>query len=273
MIQKHSNPGRPRPKPYALEQPGLVGPSLPGEVVVANTADELIDRLAAEMVAQGKLAVRQLGDFQLALSGGSTPQPLYERLMYDPNFRSLPWMRTHLWLVDERCVPFDDERSNYRMIKETIVDHSGIPPEQVHPIAALEPAADRDYETKLREVLEWRRPGADRLDFVLLGLGADGHTASLFPFTDVLDERQRLVRGVTAPDAAPPQRVTMTFPLINAARMVVVLATGPEKAEPLRRAAGGQESVQELPIKGVRPIGGELKWFLDGPACGAKQRR
>ncbi|MHC4768917.1 MAG: 6-phosphogluconolactonase [Planctomycetota bacterium] len=270
MITPQPNPPQPdRDRAYDLEEQALVGPPLPGEVIVAETADKLIDLVAAEMVVQAKACVREFGDFELALSGGSTPQPLYERLMYDPDCRQLPWVRTNLWLVDERAVPFNDPRSNFRMINETIVEHSGIPAEQVHPIMAVSEAADVEYEAKLREVLQWRERGDDRLDFVLLGMGSDGHTASLFPFNEVLEETQSLVRRVTAPAADPPQRVTMTYPLINAARVVAVMVTGPTKAEAVQRLAGGRESREALPIKGVRPVNGVLKWFLDAEACAA----
>ncbi|MHC5007983.1 MAG: 6-phosphogluconolactonase, partial [Planctomycetota bacterium] len=103
MITPQPNPPRPdRDRAYDLEEQALVGPPLPGEVIVAETADKLIDLVAAEIVVQAKACVREFGDFELALSGGSTPQPLYERLMYDPDCRQLPWVRTNLWLVDER---------------------------------------------------------------------------------------------------------------------------------------------------------------------------
>jgi 6-phosphogluconolactonase len=258
-----------RAEAYEVQEPALVGPPLPGQVIVAENADKLIDMVAAEMVIQAKSCVREFGDFELALSGGSTPQPLYERLMYDPDCRQLPWVRTNLWMVDERAVPFNDPRSNFRTINETIVDHSGIPAEQVHPIMAQSETADVEYEAKLREVLQWRERGHDRLDFVLLGMGADGHTASLFPFHEVLDETESLVRRVTVPAADPPERITMTYPLINAARVVAVLVTGPTKAEAVQRLAAGRESRDALPIKGVRPARGELKWFLDAEACAA----
>ncbi len=263
-----------RPKPaetpetYELEEAAPAGPPLPGKVVVAKTADAVIDLVAAEMVAQAKGCVRHYGDFQLALSGGLTPQPLYERLMYDPDCRAIPWPRTQLWFVDERAVPLDDKRSNFRLIRETIVEHSGIPKQQVHPIEAQSETADRDYESQLREVLQWRERGEDRLDFVLLGMGSDGHIASLFPFTDVLQETRHLVRRVTAPGVEVPQRVTMTFPLINAARMIAVLVTGSAKAAMIKRVATGPESAEVLPIKGIQPVDGELKWFLDAAACG-----
>ena len=270
MISREPNSPPPEgAKAYEVQERALVGPPLPGAVIVAETADELIDMVAAEMVVQAKACVREFGDFELALSGGSTPQPLYERLMYDPDCRQLPWVRTNLWLVDERAVPFNDPRSNFRRINETIVGHSGIPAEQVHPIMALSDTADIEYEAKLREVLQWRQRGEDRLDFVLLGMGADGHTASLFPFNEVLGDTENLVRRVTAPAADPPQRVTMTYRLINAARVVAVLVTGSTKAEALQRVATGRESREALPITGVRPVNGELKWFLDAEACAA----
>jgi 6-phosphogluconolactonase len=266
---------RPRSEPedYGLEPEPVAGPALPGEVIVAEDADRLLDLLAAELVVAARAAVRRLGDFQLALSGGRTPQPLYERLMYDADFRQLPWIRTHLWLVDERVVPPGDERSNYSMIRETIVEHSGIPPEQVHPMPVDSETGDEDYERTLREVLQWRPPGEDRLDFVLLGMGADGHTASLFPFTGVLEERRRLVCRVTVPPERgvdPPQRLTMTYPILNASRLIAVLVTGADKAQTIRRVAGGQESTLALPIRGIMPVGGQLKWFLDRAACGSE---
>jgi len=269
MIQRRSNlPKADDPKEYNLEESTLVGPPLPGEVIVSKTVDQLIDVLAAELVATAVICVRKFGDFHLALSGGNTPQPLYERLMYDPNCRNLPWANTHLWLVDERCVPLDDDRSNFRMINETIGTHSGIPAEQVHPIAAMSETADTDYESQLRQALQHREAGEDRLDFVLLGMGLDGHTASLFPQQEVLHERVHIVRRVEAEQADPPWRVTMTFPVINAARMVSVLVTGSAKAPMIQRLASGHETVDELPIKGVLPVQGELKWFLDAEACG-----
>lgn len=235
---------------------------------MAATVDEVIDRLAADLVLHAEACVRQFGDFHLALSGGKTPQPLYERLMYDPNCRRLPWIRTHLWLVDERCVPFDHPLSNFRMINEIIVDHSDIPRTQVHPIPALSPTADAEYEAEIRETLAWREKGQDRLDAVVLGVGEDGHTASLFPHTEPLHEAVRLVRFNDCLTAHPVERITMTFPLINSARFIAVLVTGASKAAILKRVAASDESAESLPILHVAPMQGQLKWYLDGPACG-----
>lgn len=255
---------------YDIEDLSALTPPLPGEVIVTETVDRLIDLLAAELMAQAMLSMRTSGEFHIALSGGSTPQPFYERLMYDPNYRQFPWAHTHIWIVDERRVDLDHAQSNFRMIRETIVDHSGIPMSHVHPIKATSPDAADEYESQLRETLGCRARGSDRLDFVLLGMGADGHTASLFPHNEVLHETKKLVRAVEEPHAQPPERITMTYPLINAARTVAVVVAGEKKAPTVDRVAIGREPIDELPIRGVAPRDGDLKWFLDAAACGAR---
>lgn len=251
--------------------PPLPRPALPGTAIVRETADDVVDAIAADLFFQANACVRTFGDFHLALSGGSTPEPLYRRLMYDPVYRSLPWKRTHLWVVDERRVPFDDPRSNFGMIRETIGDHSDIPSEQVHPIPAMEDDADEQYEKVLREHLGWRDKGHDRLDLVVLGMGTDGHTASLFPRSPALDAGDRLVVFNDGPMVQPPPRVTMTLPFLNASRFAAVLVTGEKKRAAIARvvaaARKGGEDVRDLPILGVRPLAGELRWYLDRAAC------
>jgi len=245
----------------------LPKPRLPGTVIVRNTVDELIDAIAADLFFQAQGCARTFGDFHLALSGGSTPEPLYRRLMYDPAYRDLPWKRTHLWQVDERRVPPDDDRSNFKMIRETLVLHSDIPTSQVHPIHAVRDTADIDYERELRHNLEWREKGHDRLDCVVLGMGEDGHTASLFPHSPALKSEGRLVLINDGPTVTPPARVTMTYDLINASRMVAVMITGRKKRDALERAVLRKGTVAELPIMGVAPLAGELRWYLDAEAC------
>ncbi len=245
----------------------LRAPSLPGSVIVRQTLDDLIDVVAAELYFHAKNCVRAFGDFHLALSGGSTPEPLYRRLMYDPNFRDLPWKRVQLWIVDERCVPLDDAKSNFRMIRETIVDHSDIPREQVHPIHADQEGAAEGYEKQLQETLAWREKGHDRLDYVLLGMGGDGHTASLFPHSPALNEEERLVVVNSGPTVTPPERVTMTYRLLNASRFVAVMVTGKTKSPAIERIVKHDGGQADLPILGVQPKGGELRWYLDADAC------
>jgi 6-phosphogluconolactonase len=273
----------PVPELYGLA-PRPSAPKLPGTVVLRQEVDTLLDAMAADLLIQAHNCVRTFGDFQLALSGGSTPVALYQRLMIDPNLREFPWNRTHLWIVDERRVPFDDERSNFKMINEIIGDHSGIPPEQVHPIFAMAEDADSRYEQALRDVLGWREKGHDRLDYVLLGMGGDAHTASLFPHSPALMEslgamRPRspgepinlpLVRINAGPTVTPPDRVTMMLPLINASRFIAVMVTGKSKRDTIARVAArasDPSAPPDLPILGVRPLGGEQRWYLDYAAC------
>lgn len=244
-------------------------PSLPGTVVLRPDADELIDTIAADIMLQGFNCVRAFGDFHLALSGGSTPFPLYKRLMIDPRYRELPWQRTHLWIVDERCVPFDNEKSNFKQIKEIIADHTDIPKSNVHPMMALQEDAAEAYERELQQALAWREKGQDRLDYVLLGMGGDGHTASLFPHSPALDPGSppRLVLANRGPAVTPPDRITMTYYLLNASRFLGVMCVGEGKKAMLAKVASGAHQPAELPILGIRPHAGELRWYLDHAAC------
>jgi 6-phosphogluconolactonase len=263
-----------QPDIYGLERAAPHPPDLPpagSEVVVAPTIDELIDHLAADLVVHALNCVREFGDFHLALSGGSAPQPLYERLMYDPNYRRLPWRRTHLWIVDEPRVPFSDNRSSFRAISETIVDHADIPREQVHPIYPLADDADVRYERELREVLAWREKGQDRLDYALLSVEAIGGLAGLPPHNAALRDSHRLVGICDEPGGRPgvqPPRVTMTLRLVNSARLIAVLATGASAAATIVRIAEGGHPTDELPVLGISPLNGEMKWYLDVAACG-----
>ena len=254
-------------RPYGLIEVAAAVPGLPGQSVMTNTVEELLDHVARDLCRHAIMVVQDRGDFHLALSGGRTPQPLYERLMICPDCRLFPWRRTHLWLVDERCVPLGDPQSNFRAIEETLVEHADIPREQVHPIFAMSETADSDYERQINEAMAWREDEAQRrLDYVLLGMGEDGHTASLFPHTPALAEKKRWIRFNTCLDAQPAERVTMTFPIINAARFIAVMVTGARKAAMVQRVASGEESVEELPIMGVNPVDGELRWYLDRAA-------
>lgn len=267
--------------PSRREPPAPIpAPRLPGAVVARADLHDLLDELSSDMLAHAINCAQEFGSFHIALSGGSTPIPFYERLMLDPLCRRLPWSMTHLWIVDERRVPFDDERSNFASIRETIVEHSGIPESHVHPIRAVEDDADLAYERELVELLGARGPGRDRLDFVLLGMGADCHTASLFPGSPALKETRRLVRINDGPSVTPPDRVTMTYPLLNAARLVAALVTGIGKREALGRvsdayARAGEDRSRRLaeaesaPIVGVQPYAGDLRWYLDAGAAGA----
>ncbi len=226
-----------------------------GRVRTFTSVAALHEELAGALLGAMRSAVADRGVCHLALSGGSTPEPFYRLLVMDPRFRSIPWEASHLWLVDERCVPLEDARSNWRMIRESLLDHVPMRSRRKH---AMTDASE--YERELRASMP-----QGRLDFVLLGMGEDGHTASLFPESPALRERERWVVENRGPTVTPPDRLTMTYPLLNAAREVAVLVTGAKKAATLARVAQGGAS-QALPILGIRPAQGRLSWFLDAEA-------
>jgi 6-phosphogluconolactonase len=248
----------------------LATQGLRGERVIAPDVDKLIDLVAHDLMAYATQRVSAAGEFHLALSGGSTPQALYQRLMIDPRYRLLPWPMTHLWIVDERCVPVSDERSNYKMIRELIVDHAGVVDAHVHPMPVSEHDGDALYERELRRGLA---AAGGRLDYVLLGMGGDGHTASLFPATPALDETERwVVFNDGESVAAPRPRMTMTYPLINAARRIALLVTGQSKHAMIRQvtvATGSPTAPKNLPVTGIAPSepDGKMTWFLDHAAA------
>lgn len=254
-------------EPYELSPPPPT-PKLPGEVLVRDSVDDLLDAMAADMLFQAKSCVRAFGDFHLALSGGSTPEPLYRRLMYDQRVRDFPWKKTHLWQVDERCVDDDDDRRNWKMIGDLLLDHSDIPPAQAHPMPVLQDDGDTDYERQLREALEWREKGHDRLDYVVLGMGNDFHTASLFPGSPAIDAPAgRLTVFNDGPTVVPPKRMTLTYEMLNASRFLAILITGKGKRDTITHLVNNTPDPREAPILGIQPLGGVVRWYLDRDAC------
>ncbi len=258
---------------YDLEpDAGPPPPALPGTVLVRDTPDSVIGALASDMLAHAFGAVERFDEFHLALSGGSTPVPLYRRLMIDPAFRAFPWKRTHVWLADERRVGPEDERSNYRLIREMLGDHADLPSEQLHRVRTEEDDAPERYERDLLRELSFR-PDADdrRIDFALLGMGSDGHTASLFPHSPALGA-DALVASNDGPSVTPPPRITLTYRALNEARFLAVLVVGDSKREAIERALTPGASHEDLPVLGLNPEAGELRWYMDGAACPGGER-
>ena len=260
---------------YEIEDAAVPPPPLPGQVVMTADADEAIERLGLDLVEHAGECVRNFGDFHLAVSGGELPGRLYRRLMYAPEFRWIPWRRTHLWFVSERAVGLEDPRSNFRLVNEFIGDHADLPPEQMHPIFAESPDAAEDYESRLRERLSWREPPERRLDFVLLTVDGTGGTAGLTAAARICEplpgspppiDGRRLVARVE--DAAGGGGVSMLPSLINEARLVAVLAAGPEAAGGVAAAAVGPGRPETAaPVRLIRPRAGELRWYVDPVAC------
>jgi len=251
---------------------------LPGRVHVEADRDAVFDALGAMLMDRAEQAVEARGAFHLALSGGSSPEPFYRHLVTDPQLRAFPWDSTHLWIVDERRVGEDDERSNMAMIRAALTDHVTIPARQIHPMPVLEDDPATRYESELAQHVprDQREAGPSEsppvLDFVLLGMGGDGHTASLFPGSDAIEVTARWIAVNAGPAVTPPDRVTMTYPLINAARTVAALVLGEKKFEPLKRIeqqiASPGPAAHELPITGIQPAREPLHWYLDAAATG-----
>jgi 6-phosphogluconolactonase len=240
------------------------------------TADALADAVAHHIAACAREAISTRGRFIVALSGGSTPRAAYSRLATRDS-RLMPddwglttddWHLTHILWGDERCVPPDDPRSNYRMAKEVLLDRVPIPAEQIHRIRGEdEPErAARDYERELHSLLGSRAAPAG-LDLVLLGLGEDGHTASLFPGQPSVHETERWAVAVLAPDRKL-WRVTLTPAILNQASDITFVVSGANKAQTLQRVLEQPSDPDALPAQAIRPIHGRVTWMVDQAAAG-----
>ena len=225
---------------------------------------QTLARYVAEWMTQAALAASR--PFRVSLSGGSTPKILYSLLASDDFRGRFPWERVSWYWGDERFVPYDHPDSNYRMTREAMLAKAPVPPENVHPVPAdgTPEEAARRYERTLREAYGTATldPARPLFDITLLGLGADGHTASLLPGQPVLDERTRWVMAVS--HGRPEVRITMTYPAIDSSRSVAFLVAGREKAAILNTIRGGDSA---LPAARVRPVG-DLIWFVDKAAAG-----
>ncbi len=232
------------------------------EVRVFADADELGLRAAEAAAEVLNEAVQATGSCSLVLSGGTTPRQLYTLLA--TRFRDrVPWHLLHVFLADERYVPYQDPRSNYRMIATTLLDHVPCPPENVHPMptdfSSPEDAA-RDYDATLRRHFDGPTP---RFDLAVLGLGADGHTASLFPGSAALEERTRWVAAAIAP-VDPPRRLTLTLPALAGAARAFFLVTGSDKADALRHVLTPAPDWRVYPAAAVESPG---IWWVDRQAA------
>jgi 6-phosphogluconolactonase len=233
-------------------------------IQICNGAESLSETAARLFVQHARRAVQTHGRFTVALSGGHTPERTYQLLAQPPLRDRVPWGNVHAFWGDERCVPPDDPRSNARMAHQTLLDHVPIPPDQVHPIRCDQnPQQGAEaYEALLRGVFADRQPG---FDLVLLGLGENGHTASIFPDTPAVEEHERWAVAVYV-DEQTMWRVTLTAPLINQAATVAFLVAGVAKAQVLHRVLDGPFEPHTLPAQLIRPVSGNLHWMIDKQA-------
>ncbi|MGA2352865.1 MAG: 6-phosphogluconolactonase [Terriglobales bacterium] len=240
-------------------------------IEVMATAADLFHAAAEEFIRAARTAIGAQGRFTVALSGGSTPKALYSLLA--SSYASFAWNRVFLFFGDERHVPPTDPESNYRMVQESLLSKIAIPPENVFRVSAENPdaaAVAADYEAQLRKFFELKPNEFPRFDLVLLGMGPDGHTASLFPDSAALEEQSRLVVANWV-EKFKTHRITFTFPVLNRAAEIVFLASGPDKAEMIHQVLEGENSAP-LPSQRVQPSDGKLLWMLD-EAAAAKLKR
>lgn len=241
------------------------------EIVVARDLEDLSQK-AAEFFVRLAAKVKMVKDsFTVALSGGSTPRGLYEHIALDSIQRKIPWDQVHLFWGDERCVPPDHPASNYHMAYETLLSKVPIKPENVHPAVSskLSPPQEMadEYEENLRKFFDPTPDGWPRFDLVLLGIGKDGHTASLFPDTPVLQETKRWVAALYV-EKLKSYRLTLTIPVFNHAKHVLFLISGKEKAGIFRKIIESGQDSPRLPFQLIKPIRGDLLYLVDQAPSG-----
>lgn len=251
--------------------------SSPVDVQVVGDRTDLARKAAELFVDASQEAIADHGRFRVALAGGSTPRDLY-RLLADPEHRGwVTWSHVECYFGDERCVPSDHPESNFRMVQETLFTPLALSSDQIFRMPGeLEPSAGADaYEAVLRKQFEIPAPVWPRFDLVLLGLGEDGHTASLFPDTPALDERMRLVVPGRAPQGVEgvKDRLTLTVPTINHARMILVLVSGRNKAKAVQAVLDdpGEPLDPRWPARLIHPVFGRLVWLIDREANSLRQ--
>ena len=240
---------------------------VPGQLVATANAQQVAVEASLRIAKSLRNAIKMEGRATLALSGGNTPRSTYALLAKEP---SLDWEKVDIFWVDERAVAPTSDRSNFRLVKETLVDGAKCPSDNVHRMPAdatdLDQAA-RDYEALIREVVLAGEDGVPAFDVLVLGIGPDGHTASLFPGESTVEEVERLVLAVPA-KGDREARLTITPPVIEHARAVLVIAIGADKSAALDRVWSMDGSVKDTPARVIRGVRGAVTWVIDRDAGG-----
>lgn len=234
-------------------------------ITIWKDAEALSIAAAHFFVAACHRCITKKGKFIVALSGGSTPKRLYQLLVTPAFSRNIPWENVFLFWSDERFVPHTDADSNYRMVKENLLDHISIPEKNIFPIPVDGTAKDcaKEYEVSLSHFLKNKK---NVFDWLLLGMGDDGHTASLFPGTAILKEKKRLIKEVWV-EEKQTWRISFTLSLINNAEQIIFLVAGKEKAAVVADVINHKKIKPALPSQLVKPIKGDIYWMLDEEAA------
>ncbi|MHB8181833.1 MAG: 6-phosphogluconolactonase [Acidithiobacillus ferrivorans] len=238
------------------------------DITIYPDSEHFVDGSADFIAGLAARAVAERGRFAIALSGGSTPRPIYARLATGAYAERIDWPRVHIFFGDERCVPPDDSRSNYRMAREALLDHVPLPPGNIHRIRGEDDPAQAALAYAQEVQRLFRSASAPAFDLICLGMGENGHTASLFPGTAALREQVRWVVPQYV-EVMTTWRVTFTTVLINAARHIAFFAAGTGKADVLWRVHEGPYQPDVLPSQLIQPDNGQLHWLVDA-AAGAK---
>ena len=238
-----------------------------GELIVLPTPAAIADAAAQRFIALAQASIGQHGRFAVALSGGSTPRALYQRLAEPQLSAALDWSKVLIFWGDERFVAPDNEESCFRMARETLLAHVPIPAANIFPVPTVggtpESAAESYAETLAEQLGE-----TPRFDLILLGMGPDGHTASLFPgHPEPSAPADRLVIAVHDAPKPPPTRISLTYKTLNTAANILFLVAGADKSAALSEALRGPRHVARLPTQGVRPEQGSLTWLVDQAAA------
>jgi 6-phosphogluconolactonase len=257
-------------KPGVPAKPKAVKPKIPvfqPEIRVYPTPETLVQESAHQVMQVAREAVNARGRFVAAISGGSTPKGLFQQLAEEPYRSLIPWGKTFFFWVDERNVPWADPTSNYRLAQENFLSKVPLPRENAFPAANGSLPADKAasaYEIKLRKFFGW--DAVPRFDLCLLGMGEDGHTASLFPGVPQVNEMEKWVVGYFV-DEARKERISLTFPVLNASRFLMVLAEGGKKAPTVKDVLEGSCEPPRFPIQHLKPLDGKLVFALDQAAA------
>jgi 6-phosphogluconolactonase len=246
----------------------------PREVVVLPDLDAVSAEAARRVVAIAQAAIAERGRCTVALAGGSTPERLYRLLASEQYRDAIPWASLYIFFGDERCVPPDDKESNYRMARESLLNHVPVMPDQVFRMEGeRDPqSAAMTYALKIADTFSLSAGAMPRFDLILLGMGPDGHTASLFPHTEALKALDTLVTANYVPKF-DSWRLTLTYPVLDAAAHVLFLVGGAEKAPAVAQVIDGPFNPDEYPSQGVRVANGTLTFLLDRAAASGLKGR